>query len=304
MRWVLLVYLFIALSPDNHQTSDQLLTKDQPIISHRNTLIDTYTMNKFHDSAEYTQKKSFLRQLLTIYGRKPVLEALRDKQLDCYRLHLADSNKPSAAIRELEQLAQNQHLEVLYHDRQSLSRISKNGKQDQGVCLDVHCPKHQDFSSFLTSHSSHIKSLRLLALDRITNPQNLGMIIRSACAGNIDGIVISEKGCAKLDALVIKASAGTLFKAPILRCDKLEQALADSKSAGANIVGLTGHAQQSLSEFSEGDFTVYILGNETEGMSKTIEKLCSHTVFIPMNNQVESLNVAVTASLLAFRGLV
>ncbi|MFT6390135.1 MAG: 23S rRNA (guanosine2251-2'-O)-methyltransferase [Cellvibrionaceae bacterium] len=268
------------------------------------------TMNKLHDSPEYLQKKSAYRQLLTVYGRKPALEALQDPSLSCFRLHLADSNKPAPVIRELEQLAKNNQVEILYHDRPSLSRISKNGKQDQGVCLDIHCPAHQDYTDFLKSHRSNssnpnngsTKKLRILALDRITNPQNMGMIIRSACAGNIDGILISEKGCAKLDALVIKGSAGTLFKAPILRCDQLATALQESQSRGATVVGLTGHAKQTLASFEEPDFTVYILGNETEGMSQTIENLCDKTVFIPMKNQVESLNVAVTASLLAFRG--
>jgi len=265
-------------------------------------------MNKFPDSPEYIQKKRFFRQLLTVYGRKPALEVLKDNTLSCFRLHLAESNKPAPIIRELEQLASSKQIEILYHNRQSLSRLSKNGKQDQGVCVDIHCPKHQDYTDFLESHinqSSHVQtSLRLLALDRVTNPQNMGMIIRSACAGNIDGIIISEKGCAKLDALVIKASAGTLFKAPILRCDNLENAITASKTAGASVVGLTGHATQSLSSFNETSLTIYVLGNETEGMSPIIEKCCSHTVFIPMNNEVESLNVAVTASLLAFRGLV
>lgn len=263
-------------------------------------------MNKFQDSPEYTQKKTFFRQLLTVYGRKPALEALQDTTLSCFRLHLAESNKPAPIIRELEQLASSKGIEILYHDRQSLSRISKNGKQDQGVCVDIHCPKLQDYSDFLNSHITESNTdkqpLRLLALDRVTNPQNMGMIIRSACAGNIDGIIIAEKGCAKLDALVIKASAGTLFKAPILRCNSLETALKDSKTAGACVVGLTGHAPEPLHHFKETAFTVYVLGNESEGMSKTIQQCCNHSVFIPMQNEVESLNVAVTASLLAFRG--
>lgn len=263
-------------------------------------------MNKFQDSPEYIQKKTFFRQLLTVYGRKPALEALQDTTLSCFRLHLAETNKPAPIIRELEQLASSKGVEILYHDRQSLSRISKNGKQDQGVCVDIHCPKLQDYSDFLNSHIAHQQDLqqplRLLALDRVTNPQNMGMIIRSACAGNIDGIIIADKGCAKLDALVIKASAGTLFKAPILRCEKLEEALTTSKLAGAKVVGLTGHASQALHDFHETPFTIYVLGNETEGMNRAVEQCCSHTVFIPMQNNVESLNVAVTASLLAFRG--
>lgn len=254
------------------------------------------------DSPEYTKKKSFYRQLLTLYGRKPVLEALQDNSLNCFRLHLAESNKPAPIIKELENLAKSKQIEILYHDRLSLSRISKNSKQDQGVCLDIHCPKHVDFTEFLKSHSQ--QKLRLIALDRITNPQNLGMIIRSACAGNIDGILIADKGSAKLDSLVIKASAGTFFKAPILRCSSLEEALKQAKLNGASIIGLSGYGKTPLAALNESEFSIYILGNETEGMSKSIEKLCTDSIFIPMNNNVESLNVAVTASLLAFKGII
>jgi 23S rRNA (guanosine2251-2'-O)-methyltransferase len=262
-------------------------------------------MKTHKDSDEYLEKKSFFQQLLTIYGRKPVIEALQQTDIPCFRLHLADSNKPSPIIKELEQLAKKRDVEIHYHDRQALSRISKNGKQDQGVCLDVSCPSHQGYQSFLKNRnsSSDKKPIRLLALDKITNPQNLGMIIRSSCAGNIDGLLLSEKGCAKLDALVTKASAGTVFKAPILHCDSLSKALMQCRQAGAVIVGLSSHAESTLQQFVETDFVIYVLGNESEGMSNEIENLCDQKVKIPMNNGVESLNVAVTSSLLAFRHL-
>ena len=146
--------------------------------------------------------------------------------------------------------------------------------------------------------------LRLLALDRVTNPRNLGMIIRSATAGSIDGILLPAKGCAKLDSLVIKASAGTVFRAPVLRCDTLIAALEECKNSGARIVGLSIQSQIPIGDFGEPDFVVYVLGNETEGMGKSVEACCTDLVYIPMRNNVESLNVAITASLIAFRGAV
>ena len=266
--------------------------------------VDYQKMNKFQDSPAYLKKKAFIQQLLTIYGRKPVLEALNDSSLTCFRLHLAESNKPIAIIQEMENIAQQKQIDIVYHSRQALSRISKNGKQDQGVCLDIHCPYHQNYRDFLEQHKTNNTCLRLLALDRITNPQNLGMILRSACAGKVDGILLSEKGCAKLDALVIKASAGTIFKAPLLKCDDLYSALEELQANNMQVIGLSGHAANSLKSFNEPNKVVYILGNETEGMSKAIERLCDKTVSIPMSNNVESLNVAATASLLAFRGLI
>jgi 23S rRNA (guanosine2251-2'-O)-methyltransferase len=266
-------------------------------------VIFSQNMKTPKDSAEHIEKKLFFKQLLTVYGRKPVVEALGQTDLPCFRLHLAESNKPSAIIAEIEQLAKKRDIEIHYHDRLALSRISKNGKQDQGVCLDISCPDHQDYTSFLDKRKKNggNKSIRLLALDRITNPQNLGMIIRSCCAGNIDGLLLSEKGCAKLDALVTKASTGTVFRAPILHCESLSKALHQCRQEGAIVVGLSSHAKQTLQQFVEGDFVIYVLGNESAGMSTEIESLCQQKIKIPMNNAVESLNVAVTSSLLAFR---
>lgn len=258
-------------------------------------------MNNSQDSQAYQEKKAFFDQLLTVYGRKPVLEVLENPSIPCFRLHLAESNKPAEIIKQITGLAASRGIETVYHDKQALSRISKNSKQDQGVCLDIQCPNHQSLGQFLQKKPA--KTIRLLALDNITNPQNLGMIIRTACAGEVDGLLLAEKGSAKLDSLVIKASAGTLFKAPLIRCKQLSQGLKDLQKQGATVVGLAGEAQQPLQSFQESAFVVYVLGNETEGVSKAVLSQCDEKVFIPMNNQVESLNVAVVASLLAYRHL-
>jgi 23S rRNA (guanosine2251-2'-O)-methyltransferase len=190
---------------------------------------------------------------------------------------------------------------VVYHDRKALSRISKNSKQDQGVAVDLVCQGYINYQDFLQQPPR--KDFELLALDGITNPQNLGMIIRSACAGGIDGILLPNKGSAKIDPLVIKASAGTLFKANILRCDNLASALSEFQSAGARICGLSSHAKLGLNQLSDSGAKIFVLGNETEGVSPEVSKLSDDLVSIPMNNGVESLNVAVTGSLIAFRSV-
>ncbi len=251
------------------------------------------------DTEAYLDKKRFFNRLLTVYGRKPVLEALQQQEVSPYRLHLADTNKPSSALDQLIALAQQRGAEICYHSRQALSRISRNAKQDQGVAIDLKCPRLQSLEDFL---STRTRPFTLLALDGITNPQNLGMIIRSATAGNIDGILLPAKGCANIDPLVIKASAGTVFRAPILRTDKsLNQALSQCRQQGADICGLSSHAPKTLQEFHPNHACVFVLGNESTGVSSDVQKLCNQWVKIPMNNGVESLNVAVTAALIAFR---
>ncbi len=251
------------------------------------------------DSIDYQKKKAFFDNLLTVYGRKPVLEALQDNSLSIYRLHLADSNRSGGIIDQILDLAKERDIDIQWHDRKSLSRISRNSKQDQGVAADIAIAQHQSLDEYLRQQGN--KPFTLIALDRITNPQNLGMIIRSVCAGYIDGLILPRKGCAALSPLVIKASVGTLFKTRLLQCDRLIDGLKLAQHQGAAICTLSSHAQQSLFDFEPEHSAVYILGNETEGVSAEITELADQQLCIPMSNNVESLNVAITAALIAFK---
>jgi len=248
---------------------------------------------------DYDQKKNFYGQLLTIYGRKPVLEALQDNSLDFYKLHLADSNQRGGIMDDIIQLAGQRQIEIQYHAKKALSRISRNGKQDQGVAADIRPAAYQGLQAFLQTPAA--ESCRLIALDGITNPQNLGMIIRSVAAGNVDGLIIPRSGCAQLSPLVIKASAGTAFKTRILHCENISAALLLLKQHGAQICTLSSHASISLFDFKVGGPVVYVLGNETDGVSQVVTDMSDMLLGIPMNNGVESLNVAVTAALIAFK---
>lgn len=252
------------------------------------------------DSNDYNSRKAFFDRVLTVYGRKPVLEALRDERLDCHALHLADSNRPGGIVAEIAALAAKRGTPVQYHARNALSRISKNARQDQGVALDILCPSFRSLDDYLAR--SLPRRQRLLALDGITNPQNLGMIIRSATAGAIDGIVLPARGCAALGPLVIKASAGTLYRAPIITCGDLPDALRALAGAGVTICALAGNAGTTLFDYREPAQVAYLLGNETDGVSAAASRTAQVALSIPMNNAVESLNVAVTASLVAYAG--
>lgn len=252
-----------------------------------------------NDSPEYLKKRAFFDSLLTIYGRKPVLEALEDSSLPVHKLHLAESNRKDQLISRIEQLAAERNIEIAHWDRKGLSRISKNARQDQGVALDLALPHYGTADAFLQEHrSGHFE---LLALDGITNPQNLGMIIRSACAGGIDGIILPRKGCAQIDPLVIKASVGTLFKTRILRCEQLAPVLEKFAAVGARVCALSSHANDTLRTIDDSQPNVFVLGNETHGVGADVAKKCTHRLRIPMQNGVESLNVAITAALISFR---
>ncbi len=250
------------------------------------------------ESSDYSEKKSFFDKVLTVYGRKAVLETLQNKTLVCHALHLAHSNREAGIVADIRQRAQLLGIPVKTHSREELARISKSGKQDQGVAVDVLCPSFSNLGDFLAKRTD--QPCRLLALDGITNPQNLGMIIRSAAAGAVDGILLPRKGSAALGPLVIKASAGTLYRAPLLLCTGLPEALRQCQEHGAQVCTLEADAPLSLFQHEARGFCVYVLGNETEGVSAQVSAIADTRLSIPMRNGVESLNVAVTASLIAY----
>ena len=248
------------------------------------------------DSPEYLAKKAFFDKVLTIYGRNAVMEALEDEAVTIHKLHLSKSNKDASVLETMKAIAEKRNIEVAYHDKQSLSRISKNAKQDQGVALDIVLEHFGDEENFKNNHNAY----RIIALDGVTNPQNLGMIIRSCAAGNIDAILLPTKGAAQISPLVIKASAGTLFKMPIIKTTNLKNTLNTFNKDNANIYTLSSHTSHSYKKQNYSDKTIFVLGNESEGVSPEVEAICTESIAIPMQRGVESLNVAVTASLLAF----
>ncbi|MBT4160895.1 MAG: 23S rRNA (guanosine(2251)-2'-O)-methyltransferase RlmB, partial [Gammaproteobacteria bacterium] len=94
--------------------------------------------------SDYEIKKKKFTGMMTLYGRKPVLEVLSDPDVNVFRLHLATTNADGSVIREIEKMAQARGVDTIRHDRQALSRISKNGRQDQGVALDIEPSGYRD----------------------------------------------------------------------------------------------------------------------------------------------------------------
>jgi len=119
----------------------------------------------------------------------------------------------------------------------------------------------------------------------------------------VSGLVLPRRGCARLDGLVMKASAGTLFRCRIYYCEALISGLDLLTDKGFEIIGLSSHGQaEPLARWTTSDRRVLVLGNETEGLSAGAESRCHRLMRIPLGNGVESLNVSAAASIVAFRG--
>ena len=234
--------------------------------------------------------------MITLYGRKPVLEILLDPETSIFRLHLAESNQRGDTITQIRKIAQKRGIDIITHPKGALSRISKNARQDQGVAIDIAPPKYQSVEQVSDNAG------QLLALDGITNPQNLGMIVRSVAASPMNGLLLPKKGCAKIDPLVHKASAGTLIKSSIYHCPTIESGLKSLRSKGYQLIGLSGGVDRSLGDIGNAnEKIVFVLGNETTGISEPVLALCDELACIPLESGVESINVAMAATLVAFR---
>jgi 23S rRNA (guanosine2251-2'-O)-methyltransferase len=250
-------------------------------------------------SDRYRERKSTFDRCLTLYGRNTVLEALQCPQVRCERLHLAESNRQAPVLDTLLDLARAQGATVLQHTRASLARISRNGREDQGVAADVRWDGYAQLADLLPMPA--VDGNFLIAVDGVQNPQNLGMLIRSAAAGGCYGILLPRSGGCDISPLVIKASAGALFRAPILRCATLDEALRALGTCGWRIGVLAADGAIGLFDAVDTRARVFVLGGETSGVSAAVRALADETWRVPMENGIESLNVAVAAALVAYR---
>jgi len=247
---------------------------------------------------DYARRKAAFERCLTVYGRKTVLEALQSPGVRCERLHLARSNRDAPVLEEILSLARARGAEIRTHDRRDLAHISRHAREDQGVAADIAWPGYLPLESFLTRDP--VPGTCLIAVDGITNPQNLGMLIRSVTAGGCAGIVLPREGGCDLGPLAIKASAGTVFRATILRCRRLPESLRALTEHGWAICALRADARKSLFDPMDARPRVFVLGGESEGIGKDALALAGEHLSVPMAGGVESLNVAVTAALVAY----
>ncbi|MGI6872838.1 TrmH family RNA methyltransferase [Amycolatopsis sp. 3B14] len=233
-------------------------------------------------------------RFLTVYGRKPVLEALDDPELRVDKVILADTARGPAAA-EIQRAAKAAGVPVQRASAHRVKVLAGNGKQDQGVLADVVAPRMRPLSAALADAPA-----RVLLLDGITTPANVGMILRTATAAGLGGIVVPRRGVAALDPLVVKASAGVAFRAPVLRCATAAEAASMLTEAGYGLYALGAQGGSSLFEAPLPERAAFVLGGETAGVSDEVASLVTGWLSIPMPGEVESLNVSAAAAVLCF----
>ncbi|XGP78941.1 RNA methyltransferase [Actinokineospora auranticolor] len=234
-------------------------------------------------------------RFVTVYGRKPVLEALADTRLSVDKVVLAD-NAHGPAAREILDAARARGVPVQRATPHRVKVLAGNGKQDQGVLADVVAPRMRRLTDALAGK----RPSTVLLLDGITTPANVGMILRTATAAGIGGIVVPRRGVAGIDPLVVKASAGVAFTAPVLRCATAEEAAAELRAAGYPLYAMDAGARKSVFDADVPERVAFVLGSESDGVSEGVRAHVNRWVSIPMAGGVESLNVASAAAVLCF----
>ncbi|WP_020577308.1 TrmH family RNA methyltransferase [Actinopolymorpha alba] len=237
-------------------------------------------------------------RFVTVYGFRPVLAALADDRLSIDKVLVAEGAR-GPSLREIVAAADARAVPVRRVPPHRLTLLSGNPRHDNGVLADVVAPRMRTLATALEARP-HERPQTILVLDGIKTPANVGMILRTATAAGLDGVVVPHRGVADLDPLVVKASAGVAFHAPVLRCDTAEEAAERLVEAGYTLVGLAADGSESLFEAEIPSPVAFFLGGETDGVSPAARAYIGAWVSIPMPGDVESLNVASAAAVVAF----
>ncbi|WLT31346.1 23S rRNA (guanosine(2251)-2'-O)-methyltransferase RlmB [Geothrix sp. PMB-07] len=212
---------------------------------------------------------------------------------------------PAAFGRVAKLISEARAAGVVIHREpmESLDRRAQ-GQRHQGVLGEGGPFAYAAFEDVAAAVRMKGDAALLLALDGVTDPHNLGAILRSAAAAAVDGVILPERRSAAVNETVVRASAGTAGRVPVCRVVNLGRALDDLKEAGAWIYGLA--AGEGSRDYLEEPFdraTVLVMGAEGEGLHLKIQERCDGLLHIPMPGGIESLNVSAAAAITLFRVL-
>lgn len=229
-------------------------------------------------------------------GRNSVLEALRSK-VPATALFIATRIEMDERVKEAIKIAAARGVPVTELTRPEIDRMTGFDSVHQGIALQVPPYKYQHPMELLDLILSRGQKPLLVALDGITDPRNLGAIIRSVAAFGGQGVILPQRRSTGVTASAWKTSAGAAARIPVALAANLNATLKDLKKRGCFIVGLDGGGDMSLPEFSLGtEPLVLVVGSEGKGLSRLVTENCDAVVSIPISGDTESLNAGIAAS--------
>lgn len=219
-----------------------------------------------------------------IYGRKPVLETI-DAGVAINRAYIIDQKTP--IVGKIIDKLNRAKVEIKFVDKNFFKDVEGN---HQGVMIEVESFKYGSLDDLSDSE-------KLILLDKIEDPHNLGAIIRSAESFGFDGVIIPERRSAKVTPTVYKTSAGAINNIKIVMVKNLNRTMEELKERGFWIYGLAGEAESSIDQTNLKGKVALVVGNEGDGLSRMVREHCDMLVKIPMQGLVNSLNASVASAI-------
>lgn len=230
-----------------------------------------------------------------VAGRNSVVEVMR-AQMPVTTVYVAEGAERDDRMREVFKLAAERGLSVLEVPRNEMDRLTK-GAVHQGLAAKVPAYEYADPADLLERAAERKEPPLIVALDSVTDPRNLGAVVRSAAGFGAHGVLIPERRAAGMTASAWKTSAGAAARVPVAQAVNLTRQLKAYQKTGCMVIGLAADGDVSLPDLDLADGPlVVVVGSEGKGLSRLVAETCDQLVSIPMVNSLESLNAGVAAS--------
>ncbi|MCL2541730.1 MAG: 23S rRNA (guanosine(2251)-2'-O)-methyltransferase RlmB [Nocardioidaceae bacterium] len=238
-----------------------------------------------------------------IVGRNPVVEALREG-VPVTAVYVAEGIERDGRTREAFRLCAEKGIGLLETSRRELDRITSEAVH-QGLAAKVPAYEYAHPDDLLERAAAAGEQALVVVLDQVTDPRNLGAIVRSAAGFGAHGVVIPERRAASMTASAWKTSAGAAARVPVAQTVNLTRQLKAYQDAGCFVVGLAADGDLTLPEMiADAELVtgplVIVVGSEGDGLSRLVAETCDRLVSIPMAGVLESLNAGVAASVVLY----
>jgi 23S rRNA (guanosine2251-2'-O)-methyltransferase len=231
-----------------------------------------------------------------VTGRNSVLEALRAK-IPAQTLYMATRIEYDDRVKEVVKIATTRGIPILEVMRPELDRLAGFDSVHQGLALKVPPYEYAHPMELLEKIEKSGRVPLLVALDGITDPRNLGAIIRSVAAFGGHGVILPQRRSVGLTASAWKTSAGAAARTPVAMATNLNATIKEYKARGVFVLGLAGDGEVSLPDLQLAKEPVLlVIGSEGKGLSRLVTENCDAIVSIPINASTESLNAGIAAS--------
>ena len=228
-----------------------------------------------------------------VVGRNPVIECLHAR-VPATALYIAQGTRNDDRLTEAVQLAHSRSIPLIEVPRMELDSMTGNGLH-QGVGLQIPPFEYADVFDLIGTVADSKEQGMIVVLDNITDPRNLGAVIRSTAAFGGQGVVIPERRSASVTAVAWRTSAGTAARLPVAKATNITRALKEFQQNGYQVVGLDAGGDTTYDSYDGTGPVVIVVGSEGKGLSRLVRETCDVLVSVPTTSWVESLNASVAA---------